>query len=241
MFLRIGVFYVLTWFFLILLGGLQEASGILPPQIGLAQWGPGIAALLVVAIFRKDGVKITFYSKETPLLRYLLAALIPAGVGFFVFLLRSVIPIEADSLPDVYNSMGLVLLWTPLGALGEELGWRGYLHKKLDTRFRGLISSVIVGVLWMPIHLSLLAQGSILLIFMALWFVSVSVVIYGLAQDTDFNVLVAAIFHMTINFINLLIIDVMYQPSFWALNGFVWMIVAFIFISMKRELYLGAK
>lgn len=35
--LRIGVFYTLTWFFLILLGGFQQASGLLPPEIGLAQ------------------------------------------------------------------------------------------------------------------------------------------------------------------------------------------------------------
>lgn len=31
MFLRIGVFYFLTWFILFLLGGIQEATGILPP------------------------------------------------------------------------------------------------------------------------------------------------------------------------------------------------------------------
>ena len=70
MVLRIGIFYVLAWFFLILLGGLQQATGILPPEIGLAQWGPGIAALLMLLLFRRDGFKITFFSKGTPILRY---------------------------------------------------------------------------------------------------------------------------------------------------------------------------
>ena len=41
MILRIGVFYLLTWFFIMLLGGIQQETGLLPPQIGLAQWGPG--------------------------------------------------------------------------------------------------------------------------------------------------------------------------------------------------------
>ena len=39
-----------------------------------------------------------------------------------------------------------MVLWMPLGALGEELGWRGYLHKKLDPRIRGLFSSLLVGI-----------------------------------------------------------------------------------------------
>lgn len=241
MFLRIGVFYVLTWFFLMLLGGLQEATGILPSQIGLAQWGPGIAALLTVVIFRKDGIKITFFSKDTPPLRYLWAALIPAGIGFLVYLIRTMLPIQSAPPPDAYNQMLLILVWTPLGALGEEIGWRGYLHKKLNTRLRGLISSVIVGLMWMPIHLTLLSKGPVMLTFLAVWFISLSSVIYGLVQDTGFSVLMAAIFHMTLNFINLLFIDVMDSPSFWVLNGLVWAIVAALFVLRKRELYLGSK
>lgn len=241
MFLRIGVFYVLTWFFLILLGGLQQASGILPPEIGLAQWGPGVAALLMLVIFRKDGLKINFITKETPVLRYLWAALIPTGIGLLVYGLRSILPIPAGETSEVFNQLPLILLWTPLGALGEEIGWRGYLQKKLDTRFRGLVSSIIVAILWLPIHLTLLSHGTLLLVFLLVWFISISIVIYGLVYDTGFNVLVATIFHAAINFINLLIVDVMYVPSFWILNGVVWAIVAAIFVVRKREIYLGAK
>jgi membrane protease YdiL (CAAX protease family) len=241
MFLRIGVFYILTWFFLMVLGGIQQATGILPPQIGLAQWGPGVAALLMLVIFRKEGFKITFFSKDTPPLRYLWAALLPVGVGLLVYLVQFVIPIESSSLPEVYDHMILVLIWTPLGALGEEIGWRGYLHKKLDTRLGGLLSSVLVGLLWVPIHITFLSQGPVLLAFLALWFISLSIVLYGFVQDTSFSVLVATIFHMSINFINLLIVDVMYEPSFWVINGIVWVIVAGIFVFIKRELYLGKK
>ena len=37
MFLRISIFYVFTWFFLIFLGGIQQATGFLPPEVGLAR------------------------------------------------------------------------------------------------------------------------------------------------------------------------------------------------------------
>jgi membrane protease YdiL (CAAX protease family) len=241
MIIQIGVFYILTWIFLMVLGGLQQATGILPPQIGLAQWGPGLAALLTLVIFRKDGFKITFFTKETPTMRYLGAVLVPAGIGLLVFLIRSFVPLASSPAPDVFDQLLLVLIWTPLGALGEELGWRGYLHKKLDTKLSGLVSSLIVGLLWLPIHISFLSQGPVLLLFLAVWFVSLSIVIYGLVRDTGFSVLLAAIFHLTLNLVNLLIIDVYYNPTFWAINSLIWAIAAGIFVFSKKEFYLGKK
>lgn len=241
MLLRVAVFYVLTWFFLILFSGVQQATGILPPQIGLAQLGPGAAALLMVLLFRRDGLKITFFSKETPPARYLLAALIPAGLGLVVFLLRSILPLETLPVPDIYNNMLMVILWTPLGALGEELGWRGYLHKKLDTRLRGLVSSVLVGLLWMPIHVTFLTQGPVFLLLLALWFISVSIVIYALVEDIGFSVLVATIFHLVINLINLLVLDVLYVPAYWLVNVIVWAIAAATVVYLKRNVFLASK
>jgi hypothetical protein len=53
--------------------------------------------------------------------------------------------------------------------------------------------------------------------------------------------LVAAIFHISVNFINLLVSDVTYEPSLWVISATVWAIVAAIFMLLKRELYLGSK
>jgi hypothetical protein len=75
MILRVVVFYVLTWVFTILIGGLQQEAGLLPGLTFLPQWGPGIAGLITMLIFRKrDGVGITFFSEcrlmDTVLLRF---------------------------------------------------------------------------------------------------------------------------------------------------------------------------
>lgn len=241
MFLRVSVFYVLTWFFLILLAGIQQATGLLPPEIGLAQWGPGIAALLMLLIFRKDGHKIVFFSKGTPVPRYLLAALIPVGVGLVVLLISAMVPMGTSATPAAYESLLLFILWMPLGALGEELGWRGYLHKRLDTRMRGLFSSLLVGILWMPIHVTFLAQGPIFVFFLALLIISYSIVIYALVQDTGFSVILASIFHLSINLTNLLYLDVIYETSFMIVNSIVWVVVAAILVLTKRELFLAPK
>ena len=238
MFVRIAVFYVLTWFFLILLGGGQQATNLLPPEIGLAQWGPGIAALLMPLIFRKDGHRFVFFSKEMPLLRYLVAVLIPAGTAMVVFLLLQVFPITGTNTPPLYQSLPLVLLWMPLGALGEEIGWRGYLHKKLNMRLRGIVSSLLVGLLWMPIHVHFLTQGPIFILFLFLLIVSYSIVLYALTQDTGFNILLATIFHIAINLTNLLFLDVIYAPQFMALNATVWLVIAALTVFFKREAFL---
>ncbi len=241
MVLHAGIFYVLSWLFLMILGGAQEAIGILPPQIGLAQLGPGIAGLLMLVLFRKDNLKIRIVTKETPALRYFWAVLFPVGVGLVVYLLTRLIPMAKTPLPEMYDQILLVLLWTPLGALGEEIGWRGYLHQKLNTRMRGLFSSVIVGLMWLPIHLTFLNQGPILIIFLTLWFISLSIVIYALVQDIGFNVLIATIFHTAINLINLLVLDVLYTPRFWILNGSLWAVVALVVILRNREIFFGKK
>lgn len=241
MFLRIGLFYVLTWFFLIFLGGFQQATGILPPEIGLAQWGPGIAALLMLVIFRRDEHKITFFSKETPALRYLYAALIPVGVGLVILLIRSFMSIQPSTDAPIYGSLLPLILWMPLGALGEELGWRGYLHKKLDSRMRGLFSSLLVGVLWMPIHIQFLSRGFVFVFFLTLLIVSYSIVIYALVQDTGFNVLLASVFHLAINLSNMLFLDVIYETSFMMINALVWAVAAAVIVMAKRKLFLAPK
>jgi membrane protease YdiL (CAAX protease family) len=241
MFFRISVFYVSTWFFLILLGGFQQETGLLPPEIGLAQWGPGVAALLMLLIFRKDGHKIVFFSKDTPFPYYLYAALIPAGVSLVVFLLRMWLPIQAGNLPAVYDSLLLVILWAPIGALGEEIGWRGYLHKKLEPRMRGLFSSLLVGLLWMPIHIHFFAKGLVFVLFFTLLIISYSIVIYALMHDTNFNTLLATIFHLSINLSNLIFLDVIYETAFMMINGLVWVVVAAVTVFMRRDIFLVSR
>lgn len=237
MILRAAIFYILTFFFLVLLGGLQQATGLLPPEIGLAQWGPGIAALLMLAIFRKDGFKITFHAKGTSFLRYLSAALIPLGAALVVCLLAVLLRIEPSAGAPVYNSLPLLVLWMPFGALGEELGWRGYLHKMLDTRLSGLVSTLIVGLLWLPIHFSLFANGPLFVILLAVVILSYSVVIYALVKEAGFSVLLASVFHLAINLGNLLFLNIINETTLMLVNALVWVAVAAVTVVVKRDLF----
>jgi membrane protease YdiL (CAAX protease family) len=240
MILRVFVFYAFTWFFLLLFGGLQQATGILPAEIGLAQWGPGVAALAMLAIFRKDAHRLVLRAKETPARRYLTAALLPLGLGLLVYILQAGLNIAKPAQEMSFQSLPLAVLWMPLGALGEELGWRGYLHKMLQPRLRGLYSSLLVGLLWMPIHVHFFSQGPLYLLLLAVLIIAYSIVLFTWMQASGFEVLLASIFHLSINLTNLLFLDVIYSTTFMLVNALVWATAAAVFVLARRDLYLSA-
>jgi hypothetical protein len=66
-------------------------------------------------------------------------------------------------------------------------------------------------------------------------------VIYALVQDTDFNVLLATIFHLFINVANLLFLDVIYETQFMMVNALVWVAVAAFTVWRKRELFFTSR
>jgi membrane protease YdiL (CAAX protease family) len=201
MFLRIGVFYLLTLFFTMLLGGLQQEVGLLPELTFLPQWGPGIAGLLTMLIFRKkDGVRVTFFDTEMPLGRYLWAFGLPVGSG----LLSYALALLAFGDPQGQQLNGVLLASMIAGAVGEEIGWRGYLHKRIASQFNGLVSSLIVGVLWTPFHMHFFEGGLLFMAFYGLSLVSFSVMAYAVLAEYKFNVLGATVFHLAINLTSVL-------------------------------------
>ncbi len=126
----------------------------------------------------------------------------------------------------------------PLGALGEELGWRGYLNKRLNARLGGLASSLLVGLLWMPIHLPFLQRGLLMAALLTVLLMAYSVVLYALTKETGFSVLLAGVFHLGINLTNLLFLDLLYQPAFMALSAGLWVLAAVVSVALKRKLFL---
>lgn len=236
MLIRVLVFYVLAFLFTFILGGIQQAAAISQQALILPQWGPGLAALSMLLIFRKDGHRLVVFARGVPASRYLLAALIPAGGGLLIYLLNSLL-FHAPAFGDLTGVPWGLLLWVPLGAIGEELGWRGYLHKRLDTRLPGLASSLVVGLLWALWHVGLYQNGALYLAFFLLLMTSYTIVIYALVVDTGFNVVVAAIFHMMINVTNLFSFSVINEVGFMMLNALVWAGIAIVVVLTRRSLF----
>lgn len=238
---RTIVFYILMFVFLIVLGGGSAAIGV-PTEIGLAQLGPGIAGLLMLVIFRKDGHRITFFNRKTPWQRYLLTVLIMLGGTAVTYGLSRFLKVEEGTDTSyAAASLPLLLLWMPLGALGEEIGWRGYLHKYLDGRLTGIVSSLIVGLLWATMHVHFFQNGPIFMAFFALLMISYTIVMYALLHDTEFDVLLASFFHLMINLTNLLFLDRINVLAFMIVYSLVWTAVAAVALWLKKDQYFATK
>lgn len=240
MILRIVIYTVLMFVSLMTLGGVSQAVG-LPVELGLPQWGPAVAGLLMLVIFRKDNFRITFFNRETSLIRYLTALAIPLGAGLVVFVLSRLLVTPEAGFGIALDSPLLFLILIPIGSLGEEIGWRGYLHKRLDMKYRGVVSSLIVAAVWMPIHMQAFQYGPVVMLLMPLLILAYTVVIYAVVQDTGFSVLVATLFHMGINYSNMLYLDIIFQPALVAINAGVWLVLAAVTILTRRDLFFQRK
>ena len=82
---RIGVFYGIAFIFTIILAIVQQALGIDANKIVLPQFGPGLAAIVMIMVFRSDNVKITIMFKGIHFLKYLGAIGIPIVVSTIFF------------------------------------------------------------------------------------------------------------------------------------------------------------
>lgn len=94
----------------------------------------------------------------------------------------------------------LLVVVTLLLALGEELGWRGYLLPRLQARFGALPASLLLGVAWFAWHLPMLAlpgdtNGAFPLPLWAASILALSVVYAWLFDNTGGSVLSVTLFH----------------------------------------------
>jgi CAAX protease family protein len=181
---KIAVFYALTLVFsnifnaFELFGGRMDAGNLL--YVTGAMWSPGVAALLTKRIFgepiadlpwRWGGARYAWLAYLIPLAYalpvYLVAWFTPLG-GFLEpgFLKRTAEQFGWQSFPPPLVLTLFVVFTAILGlvgktsrALGEEIGWRGFLVPELNkvVGFTGV--SVISGLMWAAYHFPVLVFG----------------------------------------------------------------------------------
>jgi membrane protease YdiL (CAAX protease family) len=135
-------------------GGLQISPAFIACAIigGLA---PSLAALAV-----------SWFAGGRRALRELLASLAKWRVHFGIIALVLLLAPAATFVSVGLQSMligplrwpdpsllAMALVWPVLAALGEELGWRGFLLPRLETRLNLLPAALLIGALWGLWHL----------------------------------------------------------------------------------------
>jgi uncharacterized protein len=187
-------------------------TGLLPLEILLivGSWMPNIAAFIVIGfiIKRKGGIKelLKGWLKWRMHPGWYLLALSPVLFGFTAMVLYQWIygySPSAGLFEDPMAFIGLLVLITVTGAMGEELGWRGFALPRLQLRMNALSASILLGILWAFWHLPLWFAG---LGFEAIPFwaylligVSFSVMITAACNNSGGSLLIATLFHLFLN------------------------------------------
>jgi membrane protease YdiL (CAAX protease family) len=127
------------------------------PQLGitLIMFAPMVGALL--ARFAGPGV-----IQWGRLSWWILAGLIPAVTVFVAYAIASPFGVDVAN----YSVLGKALILSPilivinsLAALGEEIGWRGFLWPLMRRRWSFLVSSLVIGAVWWTYHAPLIILG----------------------------------------------------------------------------------
>jgi uncharacterized protein len=213
------LFFILSILFitLVALPGILINYGVIELEIPfipiaiLGSWSPNLVAFFVIAfvIKQKGGVKTLlrrwtmwrvspwwYIAAFSPIVVSLLAALL-----YFQFDSQ---PVASTKFPGVPFLAGFLVISLVTGAMGEELGWRGFALPWLQTRFNALWASLILGVIWGLWHLPLWFTGmgwEETSFWLFAWLgIAMTVILTWICNSTRGNMLLVTLFHMSYNF-----------------------------------------
>lgn len=192
---------------------LQPLLGINPELLVLAQLGPSVGVLAVVLVC-KPPAGATGGGSWMPDVRVLRRVAMGAVVLVGVLTLSVAIvacsgpAMSPPALGQLGASPWLLAPLQLLGACGEELGWRVFLQRHLQTRWPTTVAALGVGTLWAGWHVECYRFGPVF--FTSCWLscVALSVIFAQLVRGTGRGALViAGSFHCMLNLGTLLVFD----------------------------------
>ena len=174
----------------------------------LAAFCPMAAALILVYRESKaDGVtELLARSFDFKRIRakrwYAPIVLLMAGVNVAVYGLMRWLDMPLPAPQILVPAAPLMLLAFFVGALGEELGWSGYVTDPMQDRWNALQTGVLLGlvsVLWHLAPLLLMHRPPTWIAWWCLYAVAARILIVWLYNNTGRSVFAVALFHATLN------------------------------------------
>jgi uncharacterized protein len=190
--------------------GLLNLEIPLEPFLIIGSWVPNIAAFIVIRFIlkRKNGIKnlirgwLIFRFKPY----WYLAAASPLIVAFLVLLVYKLFsgyyPVS-ELAADPAAILSVIIMITITGAMGEELGWRGFVQPWLLTQMSALNAGLLLGVVWVLWHLPLWFAGlgfeDIPYWAYAITGISFTITATWAVNNTGGSMFIASLLHLTLN------------------------------------------
>jgi membrane protease YdiL (CAAX protease family) len=217
----------------------------------LSAWGPTFAVLV---LFRKlypgqrlgEFLKGNFSVRINPLTFVLIFCL---QVGIFAFAVAAYLWMHGKglhSLALVSLPEAILLLITQMlsGAMGEELGWRGYLLRDFEKRHSLLVSALLVGIVWgfwhLPVWFTLGYTGTDLVRYIVFFLVEILSfsIIMAVFYHHHANLFIPIWIHFLINFlVGLVKIDLLNLMGWMALG---YSLLAIVLIVVEQKSAFGS-
>lgn len=235
------VFILLTMVMTLLLGGIQETTGLSNSLISLPQLAPALGFTLTALLFKRIKLRLQLKFDAWSIYKMALAFILPFLILFKVYLVVNLLDMNV-AVPDGHlYALWPVLPGIILGAAGEEIGWRGFLQRHFEARFSVLLSGVFTGLCWGLWHVHLYQNGMLYLLAFLLFTISSSVVLTWLMRGTSYNVIVATLFHVSLNLGFYYFFETFLQQTSVMLSiGIVWAIPGFIVaLNSKHHAYIS--
>ena len=233
--LIIALFFGITFMMSGLMLLLQRVLNIDFGIIILPQLSPGISAFIMVKIFKSHKLNIVFLPGKIHFTYYLIAVGLPFFVSTVLYVLYSNLITPISITVHDLQQLGFMLFGILIGAFGEEIGWRGYLQKLLHHRMNGFMGSVIVGVLWALWHIWYYEYGVAYMGFFILSTISYSLVLARILYATQYNVLLAFLFHGAVNIGFFPFREVINDLRLMGINSLLWLVIALAFYFWKSK------
>lgn len=207
--------------------GIQQKLNLDFEKIVLPQLAPAIAFFILILFFKDLKVPIKFEFNKGISLKLCIALVLPLllmTIAFYTGKQLGLKPQLTHNLKPLFSFMFIGIL---IGALGEEIGWRGFLQPTLEKHNSVLLSSIIIGLIWGLWHIGHYKNGVLFMVGFLLFTIAASIILAYLLRDTNYNIIVAVLFHTSINLgFYLLFKNSLTDSKLMIINGIIWMIPA---------------
>jgi uncharacterized protein len=197
--LRILIYYFITVVLTLILGIGQEQLKINYEKIAIPQFAPAISVFIITSLFPTLKIHLNVKFEKRIYFSLLLATLIPfclLSIGYYFYHLLG---LKFELTNDLMTTLPIVLGGMIFGAIGEEIGWRGFLQPNIERKYVMIPSAIIVGLFWGLWHIGNYQNGIVFMIGFLLFTISASLILRILLDQTENNLMVSIFFHLSIN------------------------------------------
>ena len=227
MILKIMLFVSLTVVLTVFFAIIQQKIGLNYEKVSLPQIAPAVVVLIFFLIFKDLPARINIHLEKAILAKLLIAFVIPVILFAISFFIGKQLNLNVKITENLTSLLPLMITGMLIGVFGEEIGWRSFLQPFLEKKNSVLLASIFVGIIWGLWHIGHYKNGVLFMTGFLLFTISASIIIAWLLRGTEYNLIISAIFHLSINgcflvfFYNLLT-----DSKLMLINGFVWLITA---------------